>query len=61
MVPKHKTMNKTNRTKRQRKVLTLCEEIELLDTAEEVKVRHLWAAITGSMNQLCVNVSQMSV
>ena len=32
MAPKSKMMDKTNRAKRQRKVMTLCESIPLLDT-----------------------------
>ena len=31
MVPRHKMLHKINRAKRQRKVMTLCKEIELLD------------------------------
>ena len=33
MVPKRKTMDNVNRVKKQRKVMTLCEEMELLDTS----------------------------
>ena len=32
IAPKHKTMDKMNRAKRQRKVMTLCEEIEVYCT-----------------------------
>ena len=32
MAPKCKTMDKINRAKKQRKVMTLCEKMELLDT-----------------------------
>ena len=33
MTPKRKMMDKINHAKRQRKVMTLCEEIKLLDTS----------------------------
>ena len=45
-------MDKVSCAKRQRKVMMLSKKIELLD-CEEVKMRHLWPAITRPINRLC--------
>ena len=60
IAPKWKMKDKINHSKRQRKVMRLCEEIELLNTS----ARSESAASVGhryGINKLCVNVSQISV
>ena len=54
-------MDKLSCAKRQTKVIALCQMVELFGW-QEVKVRHLWAIIMGSMNRLCgvsMKVSQI--